>query len=91
MTHHIAGLFVYNPTLGHEFSEGEKILAFYPNIDFDLQKQHVGLCEGLFSFTRYVGHYFTDFQEWYNLLRFVSICHEIFFLVIHIVLPCYNL
>lgn len=50
----VAGIFVYNPTLGHEFSEGEKILAFYPNIDFDLQKQHVGLCEGLCSFAGYV-------------------------------------
>ena len=46
----VANLFIYNPTLGNEFTEGEKILAFYPDIDFNNQKFYVGLCEGLIAF-----------------------------------------
>jgi hypothetical protein len=50
----LAALFVFNPLLGDEMTEGLKILSFNPKIDIDLQKTFVGLTEGLVAFTRFV-------------------------------------
>ncbi len=46
-------LFVFNPTLGHEETEEEKILYFSPH-STPMKKQctYVGLAEGLGGFTR---------------------------------------
>lgn len=48
---HLAGFFVFNPSLGHEDTEGEKILAFYPDADINLQKDYVGISEALLAFS----------------------------------------
>ena len=48
----VAGFFVYNPSLGNEDTEGEKILAFHPQLDMNTQKDYVGLCEGLIGFAQ---------------------------------------
>lgn len=50
----LAGMFVYNPTLGYEFTEVENILAFHSQFDPDTQKKYVGLMQGIVGFTSYV-------------------------------------
>ena len=51
----LEALFVFNPTLGDENTEGEKILSFWPpETDLNKQKDYVGLAEALHSFTRSV-------------------------------------
>jgi len=46
--------FVFNPTLGGELTEGEKILYYHPNTtELNKQKTFVGLVEGLSGFCRY--------------------------------------
>ena len=48
----LVAFLVFNPTLGNEFNESDKILACYPKINLEVQKMHVGLTEGLIGFTR---------------------------------------
>ncbi len=49
----LAAFFVFNPNLGDEDTEGDKILYFYPpSVPIDIQKDYVGLTEGLINFTR---------------------------------------
>lgn len=46
-------IFFFNPLLGDEATEGRKILYFYPNdMNLNIQKDYVGLTEGLINFTR---------------------------------------
>ena len=61
----LAAFFVFNPTLGDENTEDRKILFFYPRIDLNLQKDYVGLSEGLINFTRYISVLFqgSEFSE----------------------------
>jgi len=45
--------FVFDPSLGDEETEGEKILYFFPpNIDLNRQKDYVGISEALVNFSR---------------------------------------
>lgn len=48
----LAAIFWFNPELGDEDTEGEKILHFHPPVDINTQKDYVGLAEGLINFTR---------------------------------------
>ncbi len=50
----LAAIFVYNPTLGYEFTEVENIIAFYSDFDEHTQKKYVGLMQGIVGFTSYV-------------------------------------
>eukprot|EP00455_Lapot_gusevi_P005608 TRINITY_DN12406_c0_g1_i3.p1 TRINITY_DN12406_c0_g1~~TRINITY_DN12406_c0_g1_i3.p1 ORF type:complete len:497 (+),score=115.53 TRINITY_DN12406_c0_g1_i3:65-1492(+) len=48
----LTAFFVFNPLLGEEETEANKILSFFPKIDLEKQKNYVGLSEGLIAFTR---------------------------------------
>lgn len=49
----LAAFFVFNPTLGDEVTEGQKILAFFPKIDVELQK--------VWEFLQYIPSFFVHF------------------------------
>lgn len=50
----LVALFVFNPQLGGEMTEGKKILYFYPRTPLNVQKQYVGVSEGMIQFCRCV-------------------------------------
>ncbi len=80
----LAGLFVFNPTLGDEATEGLKILTFHPKIDIDRQKTYVGLTEGLVAFTRYRLHACALFHCHFPVL---TLCARAFFFLPAVVSP----
>jgi hypothetical protein len=49
----VGAFFLFNPLLGDEATEGRKILYFHPpETDLNVQKDYVGISEGLIAFTR---------------------------------------